>query len=516
MRSGVCIVQQALTDEVASVLKLSVNLARRRGHAQVTPLHVAAIVISTSSASTDVLRRACLKSQPHHPTTHPLRCRALELCFNVALNRLPTTAPPSSASLLPSPSSLSNSLIAALKRAQANQRRGGIELQQLQQQPLFAIKVEMEQLMLSILDDPSVSRVMKEAGFSSSFVKSNLEEEASTLNQSSPFLLDSSKDITNASREMWQSPLLGLASKVSVSEDLTSVIGTMISKQGRKDNTVVVGDSISMTEGLVDELKRRLERYEVPDELMHAGFINLQFSVHPRLMSQGEVDMKMADLRKAINSLTSYTVGLIIYAGDLSWAVNEEPIDGSGFNYDPVEHIVVEMGNIFSEFKSSMNNRVWLLATASYSTYTKCLIRQPCLVTLWALKAVVVPSGWLGLGLQASSCLNSKVSTFAESPFQLLQSKIFSSKPQEKLLCCDECTFNFEKEASVFKSEIPCWLQANPESNQKEALPELNSGWPNSMFCNQNKTLIESQSLSFPSTIQNVYTEEVLKREGCQ
>ncbi|CAB4262090.1 unnamed protein product [Prunus armeniaca] len=126
MRSGTCAVQQTLTAEAASVLKHSLSLARRRGHAQVTPLHVAATLLSSR---TSLLRRACLKSQPHQ-TSHPLQCRALELCFNVALNRLPTTPGP----LLHGQPSLSNALIAALKRAQAHQRRGCIEQQQ--QQPL--------------------------------------------------------------------------------------------------------------------------------------------------------------------------------------------------------------------------------------------------------------------------------------------------------------------------------------------------------------------------------------------
>lgn len=38
------------------------------------------------------------------------------------------------------------------------------------------MKVEIDQLIISILDDPSVSRVMKEAGFSSTNVKFNLED----------------------------------------------------------------------------------------------------------------------------------------------------------------------------------------------------------------------------------------------------------------------------------------------------------------------------------------------------
>ena len=127
MRAGACTVLQTLTSEAASVLKHSLTLARRRGHAQVTPLHVAATLLSSRAS---LLRRACLKSQPHHQVSYHLQCRALELCFNVALNRLPTTPSP----LLHGQPSLSNALIAALKRAQAHQRRGCIEQQQ--QQPL--------------------------------------------------------------------------------------------------------------------------------------------------------------------------------------------------------------------------------------------------------------------------------------------------------------------------------------------------------------------------------------------
>ncbi|KAI5415094.1 protein SMAX1-LIKE 4 [Lathyrus oleraceus] len=177
MRSGGCALQQTLTSEAASVLKHSLVLARRRGHPQVTPLHVAITLLTLRLSS---FKRACLKShQPHHHQTshhHPLQSRALELCFNVALNRLPTTPSP----LIHSQPSLSNALIAALKRAQAHQRRGSIEQQQ--QQTVLTVKVELEQLIISILDDPSVSRVMREAGFSSTLVKNNLEDSFSPSN----------------------------------------------------------------------------------------------------------------------------------------------------------------------------------------------------------------------------------------------------------------------------------------------------------------------------------------------
>ncbi|GJN28265.1 hypothetical protein PR202_gb16370 [Eleusine coracana subsp. coracana] len=89
MRSGGCAVQQALSAEAAAVVRQAVALARRRGHAQVTPLHVASAMLSPSppGAGSGPLRAACLRSH-----SHPLQCKALELCFNVALNRLPAAA----------------------------------------------------------------------------------------------------------------------------------------------------------------------------------------------------------------------------------------------------------------------------------------------------------------------------------------------------------------------------------------------------------------------------------------
>ncbi|KAM0033299.1 putative Clp, repeat (R) domain, Clp domain superfamily protein [Helianthus debilis subsp. tardiflorus] len=68
---------------------------------------------------------------------------------------------------------ISNALMAALKRAQAHQRRGCPE--QLQP-PLLAVKVKLEQVVVSILDDPSMCRVMREAGFSSPAVKETMEQ----------------------------------------------------------------------------------------------------------------------------------------------------------------------------------------------------------------------------------------------------------------------------------------------------------------------------------------------------
>ncbi|KAF2531602.1 hypothetical protein F2Q70_00033319 [Brassica cretica] len=86
MRADLITIQQTLTPEAATVLNQSIAEATRRNHGHTTPLHVAATLLSSSSG---FLRQACIKSHPN--SSHPLQCRALELCFSVALERLPTT-----------------------------------------------------------------------------------------------------------------------------------------------------------------------------------------------------------------------------------------------------------------------------------------------------------------------------------------------------------------------------------------------------------------------------------------
>uniref|UniRef100_A0A0D3F4Y8 SMAX1-like nucleotide binding domain-containing protein n=1 Tax=Oryza barthii TaxID=65489 RepID=A0A0D3F4Y8_9ORYZ len=146
MRAGGYTVHQALSADAAAVLKLALALARRRGHAQLTPLHVAFTLLRSSSSSSSspsdpppfacsggepsccahgLLRRACVRAHPAvaacapaAAASHPLRCRALELCFNVALNRLPATnamadcgrACSPASSLVPPDPTLSNAL----------------------------------------------------------------------------------------------------------------------------------------------------------------------------------------------------------------------------------------------------------------------------------------------------------------------------------------------------------------------------------------------------------------------
>ncbi|KAL1363666.1 hypothetical protein HN51_011870 [Arachis hypogaea] len=488
MRSGGCTLQQTLTAEAASVVKHALVLARRRGHAQVTPLHVAATLLSLRASS---LRRACLRSQFPNHQQHPLQCRALELCFNVALNRLPTTTPTPPNFLTVNPS-LSNALIAALKRAQAHQRRGCIE--QHQQQPLLAIKVELEHLIISILDDPSVSRVMREAGFSSTAVKTNIEDSSSSSSPTSHsssaagpcsvFYANNTNTFStlrhhhflggNSSEYLPSSAMLFSPQHKSCNkEDMMAVLNALLSK---KRNTVIVGDSLSISEAVMAELMVKLERGHVPDELKNTELIKFQFSGQ---MKREEVEMKVAALKRKVEG-----GGAIFYVGDLKWTVEGE---GGG----EVEHVVQEIGKLFNE-KNSNNKKVWLMGTASYQTYIKCQRREPPLENHWALQPVPVPSSArLALTLHAtSSVYNSKMSMPHNSShmFDIMHlSNKKEDEEEEKLNCCEECASNYEKELGLFKPGhkklLPSWLQIHTtEAHPKDELGELKRKW--NRLCN--------------------------------
>ncbi|XP_023516456.1 protein SMAX1-LIKE 4-like [Cucurbita pepo subsp. pepo] len=546
MRSGGCAANQTFTPEAASVLKQSLSLARRRGHAQLTPLHVAVTLFSSRSSS--LLRQACFKSQPLQ-TSHPLHCRALELCFNVALNRLPTTPGP----LFHGQPSLSNALIAALKRAQANQRRGCLEQQQQQQQqqhqPVLAIKVELEQLIISILDDPSVSRVMREAGFSSTLVKSNLEDSSVSSifhcygssggifsSPSSPSRTDhhfnpgdfwQTQFLTRSSE---QNPLpfspqkrvsstnLIAESSASLKLDVKLVFEAMLGR--KRKNTLIIGDSITIIEDVISELMGRVARGEVPNELKSTKFI--EFLLSPDSLSsmkREDVEIKVAELRRNIDSLVSRGWGAIIYTGDLKWMVETDVKEASG--YSQIDHVIEEITRLIS-FHSISCTKLWLMGTSSYQTYMRCQMRRPTLETRWDLQAVPVPSdGALGLSLHSFS-VHGSTTPFSQNPSQVWETKPFSiaQEGQDKLTCCD-CSSNHYKEAQKLESsqqkELPSWLQpfstqlSHLKSQEKSTMHsnESSSGskylntWPHP-FPTRNSMFQDSDTISFTEPAVNM------------
>ena len=411
------------------MLSHSIAEAGRRNHGQTTPLHVAATLLASPSG---FLRQACIRSHPN--SSHPLQCRALELCFSVALERLP--AAQGSSGEPP----VSNALMAALKRAQAHQRRGCPEQQQ---QPLLAVKVELEQLIISILDDPSVSRVMREASFSSPAVKASIEQALNSnsrnLNSSaggnvvpasmgmgfrpSPIpmpvpnrnlymnpLLQKGNSNSGPSpnpvpnRNLYMNPLLQKENSNSGqlgqqrNEEIKRVIDILL--RSKKRNPVLVGES--EPEAVIKELYRRIEKRELSEEsLKNAEVISIEkkFGIG---FDKSQIESKFNDLKGLVEARIgdSNGGGVILDLGDLKWLVEGGiGIPGSGGNaisqqvVSEAGHLVVaEMGKLVASFGEDGNRRIWLIGTATCETYLRCQVYHPSMESLWDLQAVPVAS----------------------------------------------------------------------------------------------------------------------------
>jgi ATP-dependent Clp protease ATP-binding subunit ClpA len=414
MRAGGCTVQQALTPDAASVVKQALSLARQRGNPQVTPLHVASAMlqqhqhqVSGSSSSTGLLRAACLRSH-----SHPLQCKALELCFNVALNRLPTsTSPLLGHGHVYHPPSLSNALVAAFKRAQAHQRRGSSSSADAQQPVLAAVKIELEQLVVSILDDPSVSRVMREAGFSSTQVKANVEHAVSSAvegNSNSPPATCASSAAAAQRRSPCATPaektkpgdklvlpLLDHQVQQVRDEDVQAILDSMSSPTKRR--FMVVAEHAATAESVARAAVEKITRGESPALMRGAQVLSLRVSRF-RDMARDDAERRLAELRRAVRAAGGRAGGAVVFVEDMAWAAAE--IASGCCHYSAaVERVVAEVRALACH----NGDGVWVVGHGTYQSYMMCRAGRPSLEMLWELQTLAVPACSLALSL---SCVD--------------------------------------------------------------------------------------------------------------
>ncbi|KAK8501263.1 hypothetical protein V6N13_026967 [Hibiscus sabdariffa] len=498
MRAGLSTIQQTLTSEAASVLNHSIAEASRRNHGQTTPLHVAATLLASPSG---FLRQACIKSHPN--SSHPLQCRALELCFSVALERLPTAQSANSGGSPGLDPPISNALMAALKRAQAHQRRGCPEQQQ---QPLLAVKVELEQLIISILDDPSVSRVMREASFSSPAVKATIEKSLSSTtsnpaNTAGPIGLGfrpivapvSAVATPSPNRNLYLNPRLqqGAAGQQR-SEEVKRVIDILM--RSKKRNPVLVGDS--EPESIVKEILRKIESKEMDGVLRNVEVVRVEKDF---ALDKTQIVAKIKELGTKVGAMIGNLDcgGVILDLGDLKWLVENNQTVGLAGGVqqqqqqqqqavsDAGRTAVVEMGKLLGRFGEG-SARVWLIGTATCETYLRCQVYHPSMENDWDLQAVPIaaraPSSGMFSRLGSNGILGSSVESlsplkgFATTTAQPRQPSD-NFDPARKTGCCPQCMQNYkqdlakllaakeiEERSSDIRSEstlpaLPAWLQ---------------------------------------------------------
>ncbi|CAA6671047.1 unnamed protein product [Spirodela intermedia] len=417
MRAGLSTIQQTLTPEASSVINQSISEAARRRHSQTTPLHVAAALLASPAG---VFRQACVSSHPS--SCHPLQCRALELCFSVSLDRLPAASASSGGAAVEQPP-ISNALVAALKRAQAHQRRGCPEQQQ---QPLLAVKVELEQLIVSILDDPSVSRVMREASFSSPAVKTMIQQSlvlsahfpvaASTSFQpagdaiAGGLLFSLSPSTANTGSLLLppasQNPYLNprLPQKQGSNGNVVERILQVLRKR-KKRNPILVGDRHPAE--LLEEILQRIERRETGDVAV--------ITLENYLASDGsQTPLKLDELGNSIDAILRDRSGgvagdgVVLNLGDLRWLVESPGCgigDSTGSSLVPHRQkivlqsgreVVAEMAKLLRHFAEDSGGKVWLIGTASCATYLRCQVYHPSMEKDWDLQALPIAAGETG------------------------------------------------------------------------------------------------------------------------
>ncbi|KAG6474656.1 protein SMAX1-like [Zingiber officinale] len=518
MKAGLSTIQQTLTPEAAAVLTQSIGEAARRSHGQATPLHVAAMLLAAPGG---LLRQACARSHNlEAPSSHPLRCRALELCFSVALDRLPASA---AAAAEPS---ISNALMAALKRAQANQRRGCPQ----HQPPLLAVKVNLEQLVMSILDDPSISRVMREASFSSTAVKAAIEQ---SLPSSSSAAIAAA-----VSRNVYLNPRLhyphggggvggGSSGADRPREDEVKRVLDILSRPTKR-NPILVGDCD--LDATLQQVLQRIRSLDAPSPLRNAQI--LPFAKEIASISAADHSLlptKIRELGSSIeSSISSGDRAVILDLGDLKWLAESPSGAGKPSLSETSRATVQEMASLWKHFQG--NSRMWLVGAASSATYLRCQVYYPTLENDLDLQPVPIAPRFGGNNIHGNNVESLAASKalvgIGASGVLQRQPPSITDLSSRRTTLCPTCTGSYERELSILMAKglekdsakpedsrgLPQWLRiasSSPLQSEEEGLirkrrsEELRSRWSETCSRLHHEYCRSSPTLSNPSSVLN-------------
>lgn len=455
MPTPVATARQCLTDEASRALDDAVSVAKRRNHAQTTSLHAVSALLSPSfSLLRESLSRA--RSSAYSPR---LQFRALELCVGVSLDRLPSSKTQDD-DFAPS---ISNSLMAAIKRSQANQRRQPdmYHLNQINNNnnisnnpiSISSIKVELKHFVLSILDDPIVSRVFAEAGFRSSDIKMAIIHPPVQTRWATarcpPMFLCNLMDWGGYGGD----------------ENCRRIGEVMMKRKGK--NPVLVGvcakDALASFKVCLE--KGRFEG--LPSEIHGVKMVSLEGEIGGFLgrREKDGLDSKIEEVGLMMESVSSGN-GMVVNLGELKVLVQ----DDNGGNGDCVKELVLRLTGLVGLH----GRKLWLIgAAANYETYSKFVGRFPSVEKDWDLHPLPITSSrssFDALGSK-SSLMGSFVpfGGFFPTPSEFRPPLTTMKQPFTR---CSSCNEMYERELCVMLREgssvsiadqyspsLPSWLQ---------------------------------------------------------
>ncbi|MCI16075.1 chaperone protein ClpB, partial [Trifolium medium] len=179
--------------------------------------------------------------------------------------------------------------------------------------------------------DPSVSRVMREAGFNSTQVKTNVEQAVSLENTSSHV---SGKSKENNNQEKVSNKALVL-DPIRV-EDINSVVDNL--KMNQRKSIVVVGECVTNLEGVVKGVMEKFDKGDVDESLKGVKFISLSLCDFGNV-SRLEVDEKVEEL-KGLAKKSFHGKGYVLYLGDLKWLFDYKKQQGISGYYCSIDHML--------------------------------------------------------------------------------------------------------------------------------------------------------------------------------
>uniref|UniRef100_A0A1J3GEK7 Chaperone protein ClpB n=1 Tax=Noccaea caerulescens TaxID=107243 RepID=A0A1J3GEK7_NOCCA len=389
MPTPVTTARECLTEEAARALDDAVAVARRRSHAQTTSLHAVSALLTMPSS---ILREVCVsRAARSTPYSSRLPFRALELCVGVSLDRLPSSKSTAAEEDPP----VSNSLMAAIKRSQANQRRHPetYHLQQIHASSgggncqTTVLKVELKYFILSILDDPIVNRVFGEAGFRSSDIKLDVLHPPVTQFSSRfsrarcPPLFLCNLPNSDPGREF---PFGGSGGF----DENSRRIGEVLSRKERK-NPLLIGNYANEALKTFTESINSGKLGILPPEISGLSIISIEKEIS-EILSDGsraddEIRMKLDDLVRSAEENGSIS-GTMLNLGELEVLTSET---SSGGNSNALEKLVSKLTDLLKHHST----KLWFVGcVSSNETYTKLLDRFPTIDKDWDLHVLPITS----------------------------------------------------------------------------------------------------------------------------
>eukprot|EP00258_Populus_trichocarpa_P050418 XP_024466437.1 protein SMAX1-LIKE 6 [Populus trichocarpa] len=470
MPTPVSVARQCLTDEAARALDEAVAVARRRNHCQTTSLHAVSALLALPAST---LRDACSRATTNAFSSRR-QFRALDLSVGVSLDRLPSSR------TLDEDPPISNSLMAAIKRSQANQRRhpDNFHLHQIHcnQQAASVLKVEMKHFILSILDDPIVSRVFGEAGFRSYDIKiAIVHPPVSQSSKYSPvgcapiFLCNlPGSNITGPGRPPGFSfPFSsGLDDDDVGDDDVCRRIGeALVRRDGKGRNLLLVGVYASKAlKGFVDSVNKENKGRVLPSEIGGVSVISIEDEIIHFVSELGgdkeKMGLKFEELGQELEQYSG--PGIVVNFGDMKVLVGENVCG------DAVSYLVSKLTSLLEGFRG----KIWLVGTAdSYDTYLKSVGRFSSVEKDWDLRVLPIASYKSPVGdfSSKSSLLGSFVpfGGFFSTPSDF---KKPTNSINQSIICCHLCNAKYEKDVAAI---LKMGSTTSVADQSSEKLPSL-------------------------------------------